>query len=148
MAPLKPGTSQAQAQSELNVIAQWLQKQYPIDDQDRGLRLQPLATALLGDQRLSLRMMLASVGFLLLIACANIANLQLARSRTRQKEIAMRAALGASPNRIVRQLLAENVVLGLAGGGVGVFLAHWAVARVIAHGPAAMPRPGPSPIDA
>ncbi len=148
MARLKPGTSQAQAQSELNVIAQWLQKQYPIDDQDRGFRLQPLATALLGDQRSGLRMMLAAVGFLLLIACANIANLQLARSRTRQKEIAMRAALGASPNRIVRQLLAENVVLGLAGGVVGVLLAYWAVAWIIAHGPAEMPRLDQSRIDA
>src|SRR5258705_6565819 len=146
MARLKPGTSQAQAQSELNVTAQRLQQQYPIDDQDRGFRLQPLATALLGDQRLGLRMMLAAVGFLLLIACANIANLQLARSRTRQKEIAMRAALGASPDRIVRQLLAENVVLGLAGGGVGVLLAYWAVAWIIAHGPAEMPRLGQSRI--
>src|SRR5258707_1397801 len=136
MAPLKPGTSQAQAQSEFNVIAEWLRKQYAIDAQDRGFRLQPLGTALLGDQRLGLRMMLAAVGVLLLIACANIANLQLARSRTRQKEIAMRAALGASPNRIVRQLLAENVVLGLAGGVVGVLLAYWAVAWIIGHGPA------------
>ncbi len=148
IARLKPGASQAQAQSELNVIAQWLQKQYPIDDQDRGFRLQPLTTALLGDQRVGLRMMLAAVGFLLLIACANIANLQLARSRTRQKEIAMRAALGASPSRIVRQLLAENVVLGLAGAVVGVLLAYWTVAWIIAHGPAGMPRLDQSRIDA
>jgi putative ABC transport system permease protein len=102
----------------------------------------------LGDQRVGLRMMLAAVGFLLLIACANIANLQLARSRTRQKEIAMRAALGASPSRIVRQLLAENVVLGLAGAGVGVLLAYWTVAWIIAHGPAGMPRLDQSRIDA
>src|SRR6266478_4865429 len=148
MARLKPGTSQAQAQSELNVIAQRLQRQYPIDNEDRGFRLQPLTTALLGDQRVGLRMMLAAVGVLLLIACSNIANLQLARSRTRQKEIAMRAALGASPNRIVRQLLAENVVLGLAGGVVGVLLAYWAVAWIIAHGPAEMPRLDQSRIDA
>ncbi len=148
MARLRPGTSQAQAQSELNVIAQRLQQQYPIDDQDRGFRLQPLVTALLGDQRLGLRMMLAAVGFLLLIACANIANLQLARSRTRQREIAIRAALGASPSRIVRQLLAENIVLGLAGGLVGVLLAYWAVAWIIAYGPAEMPRLDQSRIDA
>jgi putative ABC transport system permease protein len=148
IARLKSGTSQAQAQSELNVIARWLQKQYPIDDQDRGFRLELLTTALLGDQRVGLRMMLAAVGFLLLIACANIANLQLARSRTRQKEIAMRAALGASPNRIVRQLLAENVVLGLAGAVVGVLLAYWTVAWIIAHGPAEMPRLDQSRIDA
>jgi len=148
MARLKPGTSQGQAQSELNVIARRLQQQYPMDNQDRGFRLQPLTTALLGDQRLSLRMMLAAVGVLLLIACANIANLQLARSRTRQKEIALRAALGASPNRIVRQLLAENLVLGIAGGVVGVFLAYWAVAWIIAHGPGEIPRLDQSRIDA
>ena len=148
MARLKPGVAIAQAQSELDVIAQRLQKQYPLDDADRGFRIQPLASALLGDQRLSLRMMLAAVGFLLLIACANIANLQLARSRTRQKEIALRAALGAAPNRIVRQLLAENVVLGLAGGVVGVFLAYWAVSWIVAHGPAEMPRLDQSRIDA
>jgi putative ABC transport system permease protein len=148
MARLKRGTSQAQARSELNVIARLLQRQHPIDNEDRGFRLQPLTTALLGDQRVGLRMMLAAVGFLLLIACANIANLQLARSRTRQKEIAMRAALGASPNRIVRQLLGENVVLGLAGGVVGVLLAYWAVAWIIAHGPAEMPRLDQSRIDA
>ncbi len=148
MARLKPGIAMAQAQSELEIIAQRLQKQYPLDDADRSFRIQPLASALLGDQRLSLRLMLAAVGFLLLIACANIANLQLARSRTRQKEIALRAALGAAPNRIVRQLLAENIVLGLAGGGVGVLLAYWAVSWIVAHGPAEMPRLDQSSIDA
>ena len=148
MARLKPGVAMAQAQSELEIIAQRLQKQYPLDDADRSFRIQPLASALLGDQRLSLRLMLAAVGFLLLIACANIANLQLARSRTRQKEIALRAALGASPNRIVRQLLVENIVLGLAGGGVGVLLAYWVVSWIVAHGPAEMPRLDQSRIDA
>ncbi len=148
MARLKHNVSMARAQSELAVIAQRLQQQYPLDDADRTYALQPLATVLLGDQRLSLRMMLAAVGFLLLIACANIANLQLARSRTRQKEIAMRAALGASPNRIVRQLLAENLVLGLAGGAAGVLLAYWAVSWIVAHGPAEMPRLDQSRIDA
>jgi len=148
MARLKPGVVLAQAQSELELIAQRLQKQYPLDDADRSFGVQPLANVLLGDQRLSLRMMLAAVGFLLLIACANIASLQLARSRTRQKEIALRAALGASPNRIVRQLLAENVVLGLAGGVVGVLLAYWAVSWIVARGPAEMPRLDQSRIDA
>jgi putative ABC transport system permease protein len=148
MARLKPGVEMAKAQSELDVIAQRLQQQYPLDDADRSFRIQPLASALLGDQRLSLRMMLAAVGFLLLIACANIANLQLARSRTRQKEIALRAALGASPNRIVRQLLAENLVLGLAGGMLGVLLAYSAISWIVAHGPAEMPRLDQSRIDA
>src|SRR5436853_305712 len=97
---LKPGVKLAVAQSELNVIAQRLQQQYPMDDKDRGLRLTPLATALLGDQQLTLRLLLASVGFLLLIACANIANLQLARARTRQREIAVPAALRAASMRL------------------------------------------------
>ena len=148
MARLKSGVAVAQAQSELEWIAHRLQLQYPLDDADRSFYIQPLANALLGDQRLSLRMMLAAVGFLLLIACANIANLQLARSRGRQKEMAMRAALGASANRIVRQLLGENIVLGLAGGVLGVFLAYWAVWWISVHGPAEIPRLDESRIDA
>jgi len=148
MGRLKPGVTLAQAQSELNVIGERLAVEHPIDDKDRSFRVQSLTTALLGDQRLSLRMMLAAVGFLLLIVSANIANLQLARARTREKEIAVRAALGATPSRIVRQLLAENVVLGLAGGAVGVLFAYWAVAWIVAHGPAEMPRLDQSRIDA
>jgi putative ABC transport system permease protein len=137
---LKLGVKLSAAQSELNVIAQRLQQQYPIDDKERGLRLTPLAAALLGDQQLTLRMLLGSVGFLLLIACANIANLQLARARTRQKEIAVRAALGASAKRIVYQLLIENVVLGLASGLVGIFFAYWGVSWIVAKGPTGVPR--------
>lgn len=148
MGRLKPGVSAAQAQSELDVIAQRLEKEYPLYDEGRTFHVQPLSTALLGDQSLSLRLMLAAVGFLLLIGCANIANLQLARCRVRQKEIAMRAALGASPNRIVRQLLAENLVLGLAGGATGILVAYWGLAWMVAHGPAEMPRLDQSRVDA
>jgi putative ABC transport system permease protein len=145
---LKPGVTLAQAQSEASVIALRLQQQYSIDDKDRGFRLEPLTTALLGDQRSVMQMMLAAVAFVLLIACANIANLQLARSRTRQKEMAVRAALGASPQRIVRQLLAESVVLGLASGVVGVLMAFWGVSWIIANGPAGVPRLDLSHVDA
>lgn len=148
MARLKPGVSLGQAQAELDLIASRLQREHPIDDGDRGLRLTPLAAILVGDQKVALRLMLAAVGFLLLIACANIANLQLGRSRTRQKEIAVRAALGASPQRIVRQLLAENILLGLAGGVVGVLVAYWGLTWIVAHGPAEVPRLGDSQIDA
>jgi putative ABC transport system permease protein len=144
---LKPGVTLDAAQSELNVIAQRLQQQYPIDDKDRGFRLTPLSTSLLGDRQLTLRMLLASVGFLLLIACANIANLQLARAQTRKKEIAVRAALGASPKRIVSQLLTENVVLGIISGGVGVLLAYGAVAWIVAKGPSEVPRLDQSSVD-
>jgi putative ABC transport system permease protein len=148
MGRLKDGVSLSQAQSELNVIALRLQKQYPLDDKDRGLVITSLTAALLGDQKVALWMMLAAVGFVLLIACANIANLQLVRSRTRQKEIALRAALGASPQRILRQLLTENVVLGLASGVAGVLLAFWSVSWIVAKGPAEVPRLAESRIDA
>ena len=147
LARLNPAVSVEQAQSELNVIARRLQQAYPLDDRDRGLNVRPLTELLLGDQRLALRMMLAAVGFVLLIACANIANLQLARSRSRQKEMALRIALGASRGRLVRQLLLENVVLGLAGGAVGVLLAYWGLSWIVAHGPAEMPRLDQSRID-
>jgi putative ABC transport system permease protein len=147
MGRLKPGVSLAQAQSELKVIAQRLQQQYPMDDKDRSFRLMPLTTALLGDKRPVLQMMLGAVGFVLLIACANIANLQLARSRARQKEMAVRAALGASPRRIVRQLLAESVVLGIVGGIAGVLLAFWGVSWIVANGPAGVPRLDQSTVD-
>jgi putative ABC transport system permease protein len=147
VARLKPGVALEQGQAELNVIALRLQQAYPLDDQDRTLNIQPLTTVLLGDQRLVLPMMLGAVGFVLLIACANIVSLQLARSRTRQREIAMRAALGASRSRLVRQLLVENVLLGIAGGVVGVALAYWALMWIVAHGPAEMPRLDQSRID-
>jgi len=148
MGRLKSGVPLEQAQSELGVIAARLQQKYPIDDKGRSFHAMPLTTALLGDQQLVLRMMLAAVGFLLLIACANVANLQLARSRTRQKEIALRAALGASPQRIVRQLLAENVLLALLGGVVGVLLAFAGVSWIVTHAPAEVPRLGETSIDA
>jgi putative ABC transport system permease protein len=144
---LKPSVTPDAAQSELNVIARRLQQQYPVDDKDRALRLTPLATLLLGDRQLMLQMLLASVGLLLLIACANIANLQLARAQTRKKEIAVRAALGASPKRIIFQLLTENVVLGIVSGGVGVLLAYGGLAWIVAKGPSEVPRLDQSSVD-
>ena len=137
---LKSGVSPGQARSELDVIGRRLQQQYPTDDKERSFRLMPLATALLGDERPVLQMLLGAVGFVLLIACANIANLQLARARTRQREMAVRAALGAAPRRIVRQLLAESVLLGGVSGALGVLLAYWGVSWIVAYGPASVPR--------
>jgi putative ABC transport system permease protein len=148
MGRLQPGVTLTQAQSELNVIALRLQQQHPIDDKERGFRVISLTTSLVGDQRSVLRMMLGAVGFVLLIACANIANLQLARARGRQKEIAVRAALGASPQRIVRQLLAESLVLGLASAIVGVLFAFWGVSWIVANGPGGVPRLDQASVDA
>lgn len=140
LARLKPGITLAQANSELTVIGKREEQQYPIDDKDRSFVATPLGTVLLGDQRLALVTMLGAVGLVLLIACANIANLQLARARRRQREIAVRAALGASPLRIARQLLAENIVLGAISAGAGVLLAYWALAWIVANGPREVPR--------
>jgi ABC-type antimicrobial peptide transport system, permease component len=148
IARFKPGVSQAQAQSELSVVAARERKLYPLDDEERGFRIQPLVSALLGDHRLVLYTILGAVGFVLLIACANIANLQLARARQRTKEIAMRVALGATPRRIALQLLAENVLLGRAGGVLGVLLAVWGVAWLVANGPATVPRLDEARVDA
>lgn len=131
---LKPGVSMAQAQSEMNIIAKRLEQAFPKDDAERAIRLEPLKDDLVRDFKPSLLLMLGATVFLLLIACANIANLQLARSAARQKEIAMRAALGASPARIVRQLLAESIGLALVGGGLGIAVAwgatHWLIQRM------------------
>lgn len=144
---LKPGVTLAAARSEINVIARRLQEQFPIQDKERDLRLTPLATVLLGDEKSMLWLLLAAVGFLLLIACANTANLQLARAVTRKKEIAVRAALGASAGRIAAQLLIENLVLALGGGLAGVSLAFWGVAWIVAHGPAGVPRLDQASVD-
>jgi putative ABC transport system permease protein len=147
IARLKPEVSREQAQAELNVIAAREQHAFPIDDQDRGFGATPLSSALLGDHRLALFTIMGAVAFVLLIACANIACLQLARARQRAREIAVRAALGATPKRIVRQLVAENILIGAIGGVVGILLAAWGVAWLVAYGPATIPRLGTSSID-
>src|SRR6185437_14817908 len=137
---LKDGMALPQARAEMNVLAARQAQAYPIDDKDRGFTLTPLTEALVGDQRVTLFTVLCAVGFVLLIACANIANLQLARARSRYKEIAVRAALGAAPARIVRQLLAENLVLGGASAILGVLLAVAGVKWLVANAPAGVPR--------
>lgn len=137
---LKDGVSWQGATAELAVLAAREAHEHPIDNKDRGFTLTPLAEALLGDQRTVLFTILGAVGFVLLIACANIANLQLARARGRQKEVAIRAALGATPLRIVRQLLAENLVLAGISAILGTFLAAGGVRWLVAHAPAGVPR--------
>jgi putative ABC transport system permease protein len=124
---LKQRVPLSQAQSELDVVVAAMQKQYPNEDGDRGVRLVTLKDDLVRNVRSTLAILQLAVLMVLLIACANLANLLLARSTTRQKEIAIRGALGASRSQLVRQVLTESVLLALAGGGLGVLFAYWSV---------------------
>jgi putative ABC transport system permease protein len=127
---LKPGVTPQQAQAEMNAIATRVGQQYP-DVKDWGINLVTMTDAFVGAQlRTGLWVLLGAVTCVLLIACANIANLLLARAASRQKEIAIRTAMGASRSRLLRQLLVESVVLSLAGGGVGIAGAVWAVRAI------------------
>jgi putative ABC transport system permease protein len=137
---LKPGVTLAQAQADMSVIAARLSQQYKEKNAGHGVKLEPLANVLVGDISLALYVLLGAVGFVLLIACANLANLTLARVGARQKEIALRTALGASRLRIVRQLLIESVMLALGGGVGGLVLAFWAVRWVVSLSADTIPR--------
>jgi putative ABC transport system permease protein len=137
---LKPGVTLAQAQADMSVIAARLSQQYKEKNAGHGVKLEPLANVVVGDIGLALYVLLGAVGFVLLIACANLANLTLARVGARQKEIALRTALGASRLRIVRQLLIESVLLAMGGGVVGLVLAFWAVRWVVSLSADTIPR--------
>ena len=137
---LKPGVTQAQASQDMDNIARELERRYPADDTDQRLSVRPLLTYVVGDYGRSLYVLLSAVVCVLLIACANVANLQLARATGRRKELAVRAALGATRGRLIRQLLTESTLLGLLGGTAGILLAMWALDAMLALSPADAPR--------
>jgi putative ABC transport system permease protein len=140
LARLRPGISVQQASADMNAIARRLAEQYPVTNTDKGVRLALLQQQAVGKARTALLILLGAVGFVLLIACANVANLLLARAAGRQKEMAIRAALGASRWRIVRQLGAESLLLAISGGAAGLLLARWGVELLLAIAPDNLPR--------
>jgi putative ABC transport system permease protein len=139
---LKPGVTVAQANAQMKLAYQQFFRTYPQEDPKGGFAVEPLRNSIIGDARKSLLVLLGAVGLVLLIACANVANLLLVRATGRKREFAIRSALGASRARIVRQLLTESVLLSFTGGVLGLILGFAGVRALLAISPAGLPRIG------
>ncbi|MGB7921785.1 MAG: ABC transporter permease [Pyrinomonadaceae bacterium] len=145
---LKPGVTLEQAQAEMATVDRWLEQQYPDENKGRQTRLMSLQERVAGDARPALFVLFGAVGLVLLIACANFANLLLARAASREREIVIRAALGAGRARLIRQMLTESVLLALMGGAGGLVLAMWSIDLLQSLKPANLPRVASVQIDA
>jgi putative ABC transport system permease protein len=144
---LKPGATLAQAQAEMNTISQRLEKAYPEDDKGWGALVNSMREETVGSVRPALLMMLGAVAFVLLIACANVANLFLARTFARRKEIAIRSAVGASRSRVIQQLLSESLILSLCGGALGLLAARFGIELLLKFFADKLPRMGEIGLD-
>jgi putative ABC transport system permease protein len=144
---LKDDVSLEQARAELDAIAARLEQQYPADNTDQGVVVRPLLDSMVSESRPALLLLSAAVGFVLLVACANVANLLLARGTGRLRELALRAAIGADRGQLVRQMLTESVALSLVGAAGGLLLAYWATRTLTVLASAGVPRADQISID-